>query len=132
MKRQMLVKIFRWTIFFLTLMLPLGASAQKYRRDCYLSEQARYNCFMQSHTGSLEIAKTRAAERRDILEQQAAARPDLIAERNQRRERELQELRQIVEAALRRNVTNEGKKYQVNYGIVLEPRVAESQEQSDR
>ena len=87
---------------------------------------------MQSHTGSLETAKTRAAVRRDILEQQAAARPDLIAERNQRRERELQELRQIVEAALRRNVTNEGKKYQVNYGIVLEPRVAESQEKSDR
>ncbi len=87
---------------------------------------------MQSHTGSLETAKTRAAERRDILEQQAAARPDLTAERNQLRERELQELRQIVEAALQRNVTNEGKKYQVNYGIVLEPRVAESQEQSDR
>ena len=87
---------------------------------------------MQSHTGSLETAKTRAAERRDILEQQAAARPDLIAERNQRREMELQELRQIVEAALRRNVTNEGKKYRVNYEIVLEPRVAESQEQSDR
>ena len=87
---------------------------------------------MQSHTGSLETAKTRAAERRDILEQQAAARPDLIAERNQRREKELQELRQIVEAALQRNVTNEGKKYKVNYGIVPEPRVAESQEQSDR
>ena len=75
---------------------------------------------MQSHTGSLETAKTRAAVRRDILEQQAAARPDLIAERNQRRQMELQELRQIVEAAQRRNVTNEGKKYQVNYGIVLE------------
>ena len=87
---------------------------------------------MQSHTGSLETAKTRAAERRDILEQQAAARPDLIAERNQRRERELQELRQIVEAALRRNVTNEREKYQVNYGIFLEPRAFESQEQSDR
>ena len=87
---------------------------------------------MQSHTGSLETAKTRAAERRDILEQQASARPDLIAERNRRRERELQELRQIVEAALKRNVTNEGKKYQVNYGIVLQPRAAESQEQSDR
>ena len=87
---------------------------------------------MQSHTGSLEIAKTRAVERRDILEQQAAARPDLIAERNQRRERELQELRQIVEAALRRNVTNKGKKYQLNYGIFLEPRAFESQEQSDR
>ena len=87
---------------------------------------------MQSHTGSLETAKTRDAKRRDILEQQASKRPDLISERNQRRERELQELRQIVEAALRRNVTNEGKKYQVNYGIVLEPRAAESQEQSDR
>ena len=87
---------------------------------------------MQSHTGSLETAKTRAAERREVLEQQAAARPDLIAERNQRRERELQELRQIVEAALRRNVTNKGKKYQVNHGIILGPRVAESQEQSDR
>ena len=87
---------------------------------------------MQSHTGSLETAKTRASERRDILEQQASARPDLITERNQRRERELQELRQIVEAALKRNITNEGKKYQVNYGIVLEPRAAESQEQSDR
>ena len=87
---------------------------------------------MQSHTGSLETAKTRAAERRNILEQQAAAKPDLIAERNQRREMKLQELRQIVESALRRNVTNEGKKYQVNYGIVLEPRVAENQEQSDR
>ena len=87
---------------------------------------------MQSHTGSLENSKTRAVERRDILEQQAAARPDLIAERNQRRERELQELRQIVEAALRRNVTNKGKKYQVNYGIFLEPRAFESQEQSDR
>ena len=87
---------------------------------------------MQSHTGSLETAKTRAAELKDILEQQAAARPDLNAERNQLRERELQELQQIVEAALRRYVTNEGKKYQVNYGIALEPRVAESQEQSDR
>ncbi len=87
---------------------------------------------MQSHTGSLENAKTRAEQLRDTLKQQAAARPDLIAERNQRRERELQELRQIVEAALRRNVTNEGKKYQVNYGIVLEPRAFESQEQSDR
>ncbi len=86
---------------------------------------------MQSHTGSLETAKTRAAERRNILQQQAAARPDLIAERNQRRERELQELRQIVEAALQRNITNEGKKYRVNYGIVLEPRVVNSQEQSD-
>ncbi len=86
---------------------------------------------MQSHTGSLETAKTRAAERRNILQQQAAARPDLIAERNQRRERELQELRQIVEAALQRNITNEGKKYRVNYGIVLEPRVVHSQEQSD-
>ena len=86
---------------------------------------------MQSHTGSLETAKTRAAERRNILQQQAAARPDLIAERNQRRERELQELRQIVEAALQRNITNEGKKYQINYGIVLEPRVVDSQEQSD-
>ena len=86
---------------------------------------------MQSHTGSLETAKTRAAERRNILQQQAAARPDLIAERNQRRERELQELRQIVEAALQRNITNEGKKYRVNYGIVLEPRVVQSQEQSD-
>ena len=69
---------------------------------------------MQSHTGSLEIAKTRAAEHRDILEQQASARADLIAERNQRREKELQELRQIVEAALRLNVTKKGKKYQVN------------------
>ena len=48
------------------------------------------------------------------------------------KERELQELRQIVEGALKRNVTNEGKKYQLNYGIVLEPRAAESQEQSDR
>ena len=86
---------------------------------------------MQSHTGSLETAKTRAAERRNILQQQAAARPDLIAERNQRRERELQELRQIVEAALQRNITNEGKIYRINYGIVLEPRVVESQEQSD-
>ena len=86
---------------------------------------------MQSHTGSLETAKTRAAERRNILQQQAAARPDLIAERNQRRERELQELRQIVEAALQRNITNEGKIYRINYGIVLEPRVVNSQEQSD-
>ena len=131
MKRQKPVKFFGWFIFFLILMIPFGASAQKYRRDCYLSEQARYNCFMQSHTGSLETAKTRAAERRNILQQQAAARPDLIAERNQRRERELQELRQIVEAALQRNITNEGKKYRVNYGIVLEPRVVNSQEQSD-
>tara|TARA_Y100001978_G_C23517289_1_gene348500 strand:+ start:126 stop:524 length:399 start_codon:yes stop_codon:yes gene_type:complete len=131
MKRQKLVKIFRWYIFFLILMIPLGASAQKYRRDCYLSEQARYNCFMQSYKGSLETAKTKAAERRDILQQQAAARPDLNAERNQRRERELQELRQIVEAALQRNITNEGKKYRINYGIVLEPRAVESQEQSD-
>ena len=86
---------------------------------------------MQSHTGSLETAKIRDTERRNILQQQAAARPDLIAERNQRRERELQELRQIVEAALQRNITNEGKKYRVNYGIVLEPRVVNSQEQSD-
>ena len=132
MKRQKPLKIFRWTIFSLTLMLPFGASAQKYRRDCYLSQQARYNCFMQSHTGSLETAKTRSAERRDILEQQAAARPDLNAERNQLREKELQELRQIVEAALRRNVTNQGKKYQVNCGVVLEPRTVEGQEQSDR
>ena len=45
---------------------------------------------MQSHTGSLQTAKTRAVERRNILEQQAAARPDLIAERDQRREKELQ------------------------------------------
>ena len=87
---------------------------------------------MQSHTGSLETAKTQAAKVRDILEQQAAARPDLIAERNQRREKELQELRQIVEAAIQRNITNEGKKYRINYGIILEPRVVESQEQSVR
>ena len=87
---------------------------------------------MQSHTGSLETAKTQAAKVRDILEQQAVARPDLIAERNQRREKELQELRQIVEAAIQRNITNEGKKYRTNYGIVLEPRGVESQEQSVR
>ena len=86
---------------------------------------------MQSYKGSLETAKTKAAERRDILQQQAAARPDLNAERNQRRERELQELRQIVEAALQRNITNEGKKYRINYGIILEPRAVKSQEQSD-
>jgi hypothetical protein len=87
---------------------------------------------MQTHAGSLESAKTQAAERRIILQQQVSARPDLIAEKTQRRDRELQELRQIIEAARKRNVSNKGKKYQANYGIVFEKRTVQNQENLDR
>jgi hypothetical protein len=104
------------------MLIPCLVSAQNYRRECYLSDQARYDCFIQSQTGTLEAAKTSAADKAQILTEQAAARPDLYAERQQRREIELQELRQIVEEARSRNVSNEGRRYQVNYGIVLEPR----------
>ena len=113
----------RWIMLFLALSQTSELLwAQKYRRDCYVSTQARYDCFLQTQNGALPRAQDYANSRNQILEQQAAARPDLIAERNQRRERELQELQQIVDASRQRNISNAGRKYQVNYGIVLEPR----------
>ena len=96
---------------------------QQFNPDCYQSNQARYDCFLQEHDGSLQTAKDYEQNRRSILATQQAARPDYEEQRRLHRQQELQELQQIAEDARKRNLSHRGKKYQITYGLVEEPRV---------
>ena len=90
--------------------------------SCYVSKEARYKCFMQRHTGSMEHAKAEEARKRAIEEAQSALVAEKIDIHKARREKNRQEIMQQVQASRARNISHRGEKYSLTYGFVLEPR----------
>ena len=70
----------------------------------------------------LERARERAEQRKGILESQAAARLEKEVSPTEIRDLQREEIRKLVEASRKRNVSNRGEKYSLTYGFVLEPR----------
>ena len=89
---------------------------------CYETDQARFQCYATRFSNLLERAKERAELRQSILEAQASKRLELQVPLSARREIDREEIRKLVEASLKRNVSHQGEKYSLTYGFVLEPR----------
>ncbi|GIR15803.1 MAG: hypothetical protein CM15mP28_2730 [Pseudomonadota bacterium] len=70
----------------------------------------------------LERARERAEQRRAILESQVAARLEKEVSPTEIRDLQREEIRKLVEASRKRNVSHRGEKYSLTYGFVLEPR----------
>ena len=91
-------------------------------QSCYSSAEARYRCFNSRFSGMLERARERAEQRKAILESQAAARLEKEVSPTEIRDLQREEIRKLVEASRKRNVSHRGEKYSLTYGFVLEPR----------
>ena len=70
----------------------------------------------------LERARERAEQRKAILKSQAAARLEKEVSPTEIRDLQREEIRKLVEASRKRNVSHRGEKYSLTYGFVLEPR----------
>ena len=70
----------------------------------------------------LERARERSEQRKAILESQAAARLEKEVSPTEIRDLQREEIRKLVEASRKRNVSHRGEKYSLTYGFVLEPR----------
>ena len=70
----------------------------------------------------LERARERAEQRTAILESQAAVRLEKEVSPTEIRDLQREEIRKLVEASRKRNVSHRGEKYSLTYGFVLEPR----------
>ena len=70
----------------------------------------------------LERARERAEQHKAILESQAAARLEKEVSPTEIRDLQREEIRKLVEASRKRNVSHRGEKYSLTYGFVLEPR----------
>ena len=70
----------------------------------------------------LERARERAEQRNAILESQTAARLEKEVSPTEIRDLQREEIRKLVEASRKRNVSHRGEKYSLTYGFVLEPR----------
>ena len=85
---------------------------------CYTSNAARYQCYLARIANRLAEAK----ERRAALEAAAAQRRQaflaVTPDPNLKRQRERQEIQQIVEAARQRNVSHAGQRYALTYGMI--------------
>ena len=91
-------------------------------KSCYSSSEARYRCFNSRFSGMLERVRERAEQRKAILESQAAARLEKEVSSTEIRDLQREEIRKLVEASRKRNVSHRGEKYSLTYGFVLEPR----------
>ena len=91
-------------------------------QSCYSSAEARYRCFNSRFSVMLERARERAEQRKAILESQAAARFEKEVSPTEIRDLQREEIRKLVEASRKRNVSHRGEKYSLTYGFVLEPR----------
>ena len=91
-------------------------------QSCYSSAEARYRCFNSRFSSMLERARERAEQRKAIIESQAAARLEKEVSPTEIRDLQREEIRKLVEASRKRNVSHRGEKYSLTYGFVLEPR----------
>ena len=91
-------------------------------KSCYASAENRYRCFAARYDGMLERAKERAEQRNTILESQANARLEIEVSPTEIRDLQREEMRKLIEASRKRNVSHRGEKYSLTYGFVLEPR----------
>ncbi len=69
-----------------------------------------------------ERGKQREEQRRSIMEAKAAKRLELQPSPSAQKDIEREEIRKLVEASRKRNVSHRGEKYSLTYGFVLEPR----------
>ena len=120
--------MFRFLVFFyMGLMLLLSHSvyaqgANSKIQSCYANAEARYRCYAARFDVLLNRALERAEQRESILESQAAARLDKEVSPNEISELQREEMRKLIEASRKRNVSHRGEKYSLTYGFVLEPR----------
>jgi hypothetical protein len=91
-------------------------------QSCYATDKARYRCYATRFDGLLKRAQERAEQRKSILESQAAARLEKEVSPTEVRELQREEMRKLVEASRKRNISHQGEKYSLTYGFVLEPR----------
>ena len=91
-------------------------------KSCYTTAEDRYRCFAARYDGMFERAKERAEQRKTILESQANVRLEKEVSPTEIRDLQREEMRKLIEASRKRNVSHRGEKYSLTYGFVLEPR----------
>ena len=120
--------LFRFTLLFFTVFLftlSWQVFAQEVNsgiKSCYATAEDRYRCFVARYDGMFERAKERAEQRKTILESQANARLEKEVSPTEIRDLQREEMRKLIEASRKRNVSHRGGKYSLTYGFVLEPR----------
>ena len=128
MTTKILFNLFRFILLFFTVFL-FTVSWQVFAQEvnsgiksCYATAEDRYRCFAARYDGMLERAKERAEQRKTILESQANARLEKEVSPTEMRDLQREEMRKLIEASRKRNVSHRGEKYSLTYGFVLEPR----------
>ena len=91
-------------------------------KSCYATTEDRYRCFAARYDGMFERAIERAEQRKTILESQANVRLEKEVSPTEIRDLQREEMRKLIEASRKRNVSHRGEKYSLTYGFVLEPR----------
>ena len=120
--------MFRFLVFFyIGLMLLLShlvyaQDANSKIQSCYANAEARYLCYAARFDGLLKRALEQAEQRKLILESQAAARLEKEVSSTEMRDLQKEEMKKLIEASRKRNVSHRGEKYSLTYGFVLEPR----------
>ena len=125
---KILFNLFRFILLFITVFL-FSLSWQVFAQEvnsgiksCYATAEDRYRCFAARYDGMFERAKERAEQRKTILESQANARLEKEVSPTEIRDLQREEMRKLIEASRKRNVSHRGEKYSLTYGFVLEPR----------
>ena len=106
--------------FFSQQVFAQGANSEI--QSCYATTEDRYRCYAARFNGLLERARDRAEQRKTILESQATARLEKEVSPTEIRDLQREEMRKLIEASRKRNVSHRGGKYSLTYGFVLEPR----------
>ncbi|MEE2716729.1 MAG: hypothetical protein VX610_04810 [SAR324 cluster bacterium] len=88
---------------------------------CYASDAARYQCYLARIANRIAEAKERRALMEAAIEQRRQAQLEATPDPNLKRQRERQEIQQIVEAARQRNVSHAGERYSLTYGMIPAP-----------
>ncbi len=118
--RLISVFIAGFMFFFSQQVFAQGANSEI--QSCYATAEDRYRCYAARFNGLLERARDRAEQRKTILESQATARLEKEVSPTEIRDLQREEMRKLIEASRKRNVSHRGGKYSLTYGFVLEPR----------
>ena len=105
--------------FFSQQVFTQGANSEI--QSCYATAEDRYRCYVVRYNGLLERARDRSEQRNTILESQAAARLEKEVSPTEIRDLQREEMRKLIDASRKRNVSHRGEKYSLTYGFILEP-----------
>ncbi len=86
------------------------------------TDSARYQCFIQNFNSVTARAEEAKTKKQDLEKTRKEIQEKKSQEQATQRQKKKDEIKRIAERSRLRNRSNEGKKYQVTYGRVLEPR----------